>query len=79
MSEMDAWEIRAFTNPKGKKKTYSDSDVDFIMGIELETSNFAVIPISDVPGSGIIKLSPKTNRWKYFNSINAVLLMMDDK
>lgn len=72
-TSLDAWEINAFTRPKGTKKTYSENDVDFIMGIELETSNYAIIPIEEVPNSGVIRFSEKTERWHYFKSMHAVL------
>lgn len=68
----DSWVINAYTNPKGKKKTYTNDDTDFVMGVEIETGNYAIIPIYEVPNCGVIRLSEKNDKWCYFNNISAL-------
>ncbi len=71
-TSLNAWEINAFTNPNGVKKTYTEEEVDFVMGVELETSYYAIVPVCKIPNSGNIRLSEKTDKWCYFNSLIAL-------
>lgn len=68
----DSWVINAYTNPKGKKKTYTNDDTDFVMGVEIETGNYAIIPIYEVSNCGTIRLSEKNDKWCCFNNISAL-------
>lgn len=68
----DQYVIRAFSSPGKSKKTYSKEDTDFIMGFNIETENFALIPIDKIPSSGIVKISVKCDRKQYFNSFKAL-------
>lgn len=55
-----------------EKLTYNKNDVDFIFWISIETENFAIIPIEEVPSSGIIEMSEQYGRKKYFNTSTAL-------
>lgn len=69
---IDQWEIRAYTIANGKKKTYSIEDTDLIFAINIETHDFAIIPVDCIPASGIVKISQKTKRGCYLNSFLAL-------
>lgn len=69
---IDQYEIRAFSNPRGIKTTYSKDDTDFVMGINIDTEDFAIIPVEDIPSSGNIKISEQCDRKDYFNSFKAL-------
>jgi len=69
---IDQYVIRAFSSPRHKKMTYSRTDIDFIMGINIESDEFAIIPVEKVPSSGIVKISNQCDRRQYFNSFKAL-------
>lgn len=69
---IDQYEIRAFSSPRGIKTTYSKDDTDFVMGINIDTEDFAIIPVEDIPSSGNIKISEQCDRKDYFNSFKAL-------
>lgn len=71
-SSIDQWVIRAYTTPKGIKKTYSKQDTDVIFAIDLENDAFAIVPIESVPKCGVAKISEKSGRKKYLNSFEAL-------
>ncbi|HRZ28800.1 MAG TPA: group I intron-associated PD-(D/E)XK endonuclease [Spirochaetota bacterium] len=65
----DQYIIHAYTTPRGKKRTYSKEDCDFIIGIDLNNDQYACIPIKHVPASGNIRVSAKTKTAAYLNNI----------
>lgn len=69
---IDQYVIRAFSSPRHEKTTYSIEDTDFIMGMNIETGEFAIIPIDEVPSSGIIKISIQCDRKQFFNTFQAL-------
>ncbi|MGF7060782.1 group I intron-associated PD-(D/E)XK endonuclease [Brassicibacter mesophilus] len=70
---IDQFVIRAFSSPRGEKTTYSKDDTDFVMGINIDTEDFAIIPVENIPSSGVIKISEKCDRKDYFNSFKALV------
>lgn len=69
---IDQYVIRAFSSPGREKTTYSKNDTDFIMGINIDTEEFAIVPVELVPSSGIIRMSEQCDRREYFNSLKAL-------
>ena len=69
---IDQYVIRAFSSPRKEKTTYSKADTDFILGINIESNEFAIIPVEEVPSSGILRISEQCNRSCYFNSFKAL-------
>jgi hypothetical protein len=69
---IDQYVIRAFSSPRGEKTTYSKDDTDFVMGINIDTEDFAIIPVENIPSSGIIKISEQCDRRDYFNTFKAL-------
>lgn len=61
------------SSPRGEKTTYSKADTDFIMGINFESGDFAIIPIEEITASGIVKISEQCRRRDYFNSFMALV------
>lgn len=69
---IDQYVIRAYSSPRGERATYSKDDTDFVMGINIDTEDFAIIPVEKIPSSGIIKVSEQCDRKEYFNSFKAL-------
>lgn len=68
----DQWIIEAYTAPKGVRKTYSEKDIDVIFAVNLETQDFAIIPIKDIPKSGRVRISERAKRGCFLNSFVAL-------
>jgi len=69
---INQWVIHAYTTPKGKKKTYSKKDTDVVFAVDLESNAFAIVPVDEIPSSGVVRMSEKTKRARYLNSFVAL-------
>lgn len=69
---IDQYVIRAFSSPRKEKTTYSKDDTDFVMGINSDTGDYAIIPVEIIPKSGVIKISEQCGRKAYFNTFKAL-------
>ena len=49
-SSQDVWCIRPYSFVNGERRSYRKEDCDLIVGISLETGNFAIVPINQVEG-----------------------------
>lgn len=67
------WEVRAFSSPNKIRAPYTKNDCDFVMAVTNDAQNYAVIPVEQIPGSGIVCVSTySTNKRKeYLNSFIA--------
>ena len=67
------WCIRPWSFAKGKRKPYSIEDCNVIMGVDIETGDYAIIPIDEVSGNATeYKITDYRgrNRTKYLNPID---------
>lgn len=69
---IDQFVIRAFSSQKGERNTYNKEEIDFVMGVNIDSGDFAIIPVEKIPSSGIIKISTLSDRRDYFNSFKAI-------
>ena len=69
---LDQWVIRAFSSPRKQKEIYGKEDIDVVFAINLDSHDYAIIPIEKIPLSGIVKISVKSDRKNYLNSFIAL-------
>lgn len=69
---INKWEIHAYTNIKGNKKIYTKDEIDVVFAIDIETENFAIIPVEKIPKTGVVRISEQSDRKEYFNSFKAL-------
>ncbi|HNX82253.1 MAG TPA: hypothetical protein PKL77_08925 [Candidatus Omnitrophota bacterium] len=68
----ERWEIRARSMRNRSKYVYTAKDVDLIMAISECKKEFALIPISQVPKNGLVRISRGNLNYKYFNTYVAL-------
>ena len=69
------WCIRPYSTVLGKRQPYNIEDCDVIMGVSLDTDDFAIVPVSEVDGNAAeYRLSNhKDSKGKmYLNSYKAI-------
>lgn len=69
------WCIRPWTVAYGKKRPYTKDDCDMIVGINLDTGDYAVVPVHEVSGNAAeyrLSKHEDSNGKKYLNSWTAV-------
>lgn len=72
---VDTWSINPYTIINGEKRTYSNEDCDVIMGIDLNSNNYAIVPIDKIAGKQEFRLSEheNSNGKDYLNSFEALV------
>lgn len=73
---VDQFVIRAFTNSitnsKKSRNMYSIEDIDFVFATNIETGDFALVPVETIPKTGIVRMSERCSRKECFNSFNVL-------
>ena len=68
-TSVDQYIIHAYTNPRRQKMTYSKGDCDYVLAINLNDNNYALIPVEAIPKSGNVRVSERTNFAKCINNL----------
>jgi len=69
------WCIRPYTTTYGKRHPYNIEDCDIIVGISLDTGDFALVPISEVIGKATeynLSMHKDSKGKEYLNSYKAI-------
>ena len=75
LSSHKTWCINSYSLINGKKRPYEPEDCDMIVGVCLETGDFAIVPIDKISGKTEFRLSAhKDSKGRdYLNSYKAII------
>ena len=71
---INTWYIHTFSFVNGKRRTYTEGDCELIVGVCLDSGNFAIVPICEVIGKTVFNLSEheQSKGREYLNSYKAI-------
>lgn len=70
---VNTWYIHPFSTVKGERRIYTKKDCDVVVGICLDTGNFAIVPISEIGDKKEFRLPEHEKGRQYFNCYTAIL------